>query len=67
MSVIGRRLEPPEDVELKLGDMVTYEVIFNDGSKGTISTKVEEFDLNCRSTGEVIKWEWAIVAHFFCL
>lgn len=53
MSVIGRRLEPPEDVELKLGDMVTYEVIFNDGSKGTISTKVTEFDLNYYNKGKV--------------
>lgn len=42
---IVKRLEPPEGVKPKLGDIVTYEVEYDDGQKGTITTRVEEFDL----------------------
>lgn len=55
--VLGDRLEPPKGVELKLGDLVTYEVIFDDGSKGTISTTVTEFDCGWCNKGKVGKVE----------
>lgn len=45
MTKIKKRINPPEGVEAKLDDLVTYEVIFDDGSIGTISTHVTEFDL----------------------
>lgn len=43
----GRRITPPEGVEVKVGDIVTYEVIYDDGRVGTISTKITDFDLTC--------------------
>ena len=45
MPRIGKRLNPPEGVEPKLGDIVTYEIIYDDGQKGTISTQITEFDI----------------------
>ena len=42
---ISKRLEPPEGVSPKLGDKVVYEVIYDDGQIGTITTFVDKFDL----------------------
>lgn len=42
---IGKRLEPPEGVVPNLGDKVVYEVIYEDGQVGTITTFVEKIDL----------------------
>ena len=46
---IGRRLEPPEGVKAKVGDRVTYELIYEDGQVGTISTIFDEFDLETQT------------------
>ena len=48
MVHIKKRINPPEGVETKLGDLVTYEIIFDDGSVGTISTHITEFDLKIK-------------------
>ena len=40
-----KRLEPVEGVAPKLGDKVVYEVIYDDGHIGTITTYVDKFDL----------------------
>lgn len=48
MAYIKRRITPPEGVETKLGDLVTYEVVLDDGTSGTISTHITEFDLNIK-------------------
>lgn len=45
---VGKRLEPAEGVEPKLGDKVVYEVIYKTGQVGTITTFVEQFDLECK-------------------
>lgn len=42
---IGKRLEPAKDITLKLGDKVVYEVIYDDGQVGTITTFIDKFDL----------------------
>ena len=42
---IGKRLEPAEGITPKLGDKVVYEVIYDDGQVGTITTFVDKFDL----------------------
>lgn len=42
---IGKRLEPAEGIVPKLGDKVVYEVIYDDGQIGTITTFIEDFDL----------------------
>jgi hypothetical protein len=42
---IGKRLNPPEGIEPKLGDVVTYEVIYED-EIGTISSVITQFDLD---------------------
>lgn len=44
MPQIGKRLKPKEGVEPQVGDEVTWELIFDDGQKGTITTVVTEFD-----------------------
>lgn len=44
MPTIGKRLFPPEGVEPKVGDMVIWEIIYDDGKVGTISTFRTEFD-----------------------
>ena len=43
--ILGKRLEPSERVVPKAGDKVVYEVIYPDGQKGTITTFVDQFDL----------------------
>ena len=43
--VLGKRLEPADGIKPKLGDKVVYEVIYGDGTVGTITTFVDEFDL----------------------
>jgi len=49
MYHFGKRLEPAEGVEPKVGDKLTYEIIYDDGSVGTITTIVDEFDNACKS------------------
>lgn len=44
MPHIGKRLEPAEGVVPKLGDKVVYEVIYDNGEIGTITTFITEFD-----------------------
>ena len=56
MAVISKRLEPPEGVTLKVGDKVVYEVIYPDGQKGTITTFVDEFDIEFSKHPAKIKW-----------
>ena len=56
MAVIGKRLEPPEGVTPKVGDKVVYEVIYPDGQKGTITTFVDEFDIEFSKHPAKIKW-----------
>lgn len=34
-------------MEVKVGDIVTYEIIYDDGRVGTISTNITNFDLIC--------------------
>jgi hypothetical protein len=43
---LGKRLIPPEGIPLKVGDYVKFEIICEDGRKGTLGTFVSEFDLN---------------------
>lgn len=43
--IIGKRLEPAEDITPKLGDKVVYEVTYDEGQVGTITTFVDKFDL----------------------
>jgi len=45
MPHLGKRLIPPKGVEPKLGDKVVYEIVYDDGQIGTITTWVEKFDL----------------------
>jgi hypothetical protein len=45
MPHLGKRLIPSKGVEPKLGDKVVYEIIYDDGQVGTITTWVEKFDL----------------------
>ncbi len=52
MQFIGKRIEPPEGVEPKLGDKVVYETTFDDGTKGTLTLYIDEFDLMCKTTYE---------------
>ena len=55
MAHLGRRLEPPEGVEAKVGDKVVYEVIYDGGEVGTLTTFVDEFDMRLYNTkrGEI--------------
>lgn len=48
--IIGRRIKPAEGITPKLGDLVEYEVIYDDGQVGMITTFVTEFDLKFSST-----------------
>lgn len=43
--IIGKRLEPAEDITPKLGNKVVYEVTYDDEQVGTITTFVDKFDL----------------------
>ena len=45
MIIEIKRIEPVEGVTPKLGDKVVYEIIYDDGSIGTITTYVDKFDL----------------------
>jgi len=45
MYKIDKRLEPKEGIPLKLGDKVVYEIIWDDGQLGTLTTFISEFDL----------------------
>lgn len=45
MAYLGKRLVPPEGVTLKLGDKVVYEIVYDDGQIGAITTWIEKFDL----------------------
>lgn len=56
---IGKRIEPEDDVELKLGDIVTYEIIYDDGQTGTITTIVSKIDL----LPALIDWLFAWISH----
>lgn len=44
MAHLVKRLEPKEGVTAKVGDKVVYEVMYDDGRIGTITTFVTEFD-----------------------
>ena len=44
MAHLVKRLEPQEGVTPKVGDKVVYEVMYDDGRIGTITTWVTEFD-----------------------
>ena len=44
MPQIGKRIEPKEGIEPKIGDKVVYEIIFDDGRVGTMETFISEFD-----------------------
>lgn len=52
---IGKRLEPAEGVVPMLGEKVVYEVIYEDGRTGTITTFVDKFDLDIGSAKGEIK------------
>ncbi len=45
MAYLGKRLVPPEEVEPELGDKVVYEIVYDDGQVGTITTWIDKFDL----------------------
>ena len=53
MVQIGKRSEPAEGIVPKLGDKVVYEVIYDDGTVGTITTFVDKFDLMVSGNGRV--------------
>lgn len=45
MAYLGKRLVPPEGITPKLGDKVVYEIVYDNGQIGTITTWIEKFDL----------------------
>lgn len=59
MFKIGKRLEPEEGIQLKLGDKVVYEIIYDNGEVGTITAFVSEFDMSCidQNTDSIIFYD----------